>query len=142
MVVSIDSELSALDRRMTALRVDYERFFSGDLKQPPLVARRELEQFLRRLGNSEIDRAVDRFRLHSMEGRYNALRELWEKRLTAREQGRTLTGRPLAPEAPAALDEAPVDAAAARSSSATARPADPSGRTCRSCATRNSRSSC
>jgi hypothetical protein len=114
MVVSIDSELSALDRRMTALRVDYERFFSGDLKQPPLVARRELEQFLRRLGNSEIDRAVDRFRLQSMEGRYNALRELWEKRLAAREQGRTISGRPIAPDAvPDVPEERPVDAAAA-----------------------------
>ena len=52
MAVTIDSELAALDRRMTSLRIDYERFFAGDLKQAPLVARRELEQFLKRLGNS------------------------------------------------------------------------------------------
>jgi TolA-binding protein len=115
MAVSIDSELAVLDRRMTALRIDYERFFSGGLKQPPLAARRELEQFLKRLGNEEVERASDRFRLQTIESRYNALRELWEKRLQAREQGRTSAGRPAgdpAATAQAAAPEAPaVDAA-------------------------------
>ena len=115
MSVSIDSELAALDRRMTSLRIDYERFFAGDLKVPPLAARRELEQFLRRLGNEELERASDRFRLQALEGRYNALRELWEKRLVAREQGRSLAGRPVVAEAPKgaapAAGEAGVDAA-------------------------------
>jgi len=116
MTVSIDSELAALDRRMTALKVDYERFFSGDLKLPPIAARRELEQFLKRLGNEDIDRAADRFRLQAMEGRYNAMRELWEKKLSAREQGRTLAGRPLAHPPPSPADASspgPVDAAGA-----------------------------
>jgi hypothetical protein len=114
MSVSIDSELAALDRRLTSLRIDYERFFAGDLKVPPLAARRELEQFLRRLGNEELERASDRFRLQGMESRYNALRELWEKRLLARELGRSLSGRPAAPEPPreaAPAAGAPVDAA-------------------------------
>ena len=115
MAVSIDSELAALDRRMTSLRVEYERFFAGDLKQPPLAARRELEQFLKRLGNEEVERAADRFRLQSMVGRYNAMRELWEKRLAAREQGRRLAARLVPAEAPQAVEapaEGAVDAAA------------------------------
>jgi hypothetical protein len=113
MGVSIDSELAALDRRMTALRIDYERFFAGDLKMPPVAARRALEDFLKRLGNSDIERAADRFRLQTIEGRYNSLREMWEKRLSAREQGRMLGGRivshapeeqPAAASAQASLD--------------------------------------
>jgi hypothetical protein len=116
MGVTIDSELAVVERRMTALRVDYERFFAGDLKKPPIAARHDLEQFLKRLGNSDIDRAVDRFRLQAMEGRYYALRELWEKRLTAREKGRTLAGKAIHEDRPRAAAETesapPVDAAA------------------------------
>jgi hypothetical protein len=117
MGVTIDSELAALDRRMTALRVDYERFFAGDLKQPPVAARRALEDFLKRLGNSDIERAADRFRLQTIEGRYNSLREMWEKRLNAREQGRMIGGRivqaaaPEEPSSAAAAGPAPLDAA-------------------------------
>ena len=113
MPVSIDSELAALDRRMRTLGIEYERFFAGALKQPPLAARLELERFLKRLGNEEVERASDRFRLNSIENRYNSLCELWEKKQQAREQGRALGGRilPEAPPAAAAADGDAVDAA-------------------------------
>lgn len=88
MRVSIEADLNTLEREITALKIDYERFFQGELRQPPLVPRRKIEESLRRLGDVEVDRAADRFRLQSVQSRYNALRELWEKRLQAREEGR------------------------------------------------------
>lgn len=90
---SLETELKAVEREIQLLKVNYERFFSGDLKAPPLPARRRLEEFLKRLGNSEIERAVDRFRLQSLQGRWAALVELWEKRLAARDEGRAIPGR-------------------------------------------------
>src|SRR5262249_18866965 len=80
----------------------------------PLAARLELEKFLKRLGNEEVERAADRFRLNSIENRYNSLCELWEKKLQAREQGRTLGGRILpevAPPPASVVPEGAVDAA-------------------------------
>ncbi len=90
MAESIDRELSLLERHLTALRVEYERFFANDLKKAPLMARRKLEETLRRMGQMEIDRAADRFRLQSLQSRFNAYAELWEKRQVAREEGRDL----------------------------------------------------
>ena len=108
---SIDRELSLLERQLTALRVEYERFFANDLKKAPLMARRKLEETLRRIGQMEIDRAADRFRLQSLQSRFNAYAELWEKRQVAREEGRDLrhgrTGPIAHPTPPAAPSPAP-----------------------------------
>lgn len=89
MGISIERELQDLERAITTLRVDYERFFGGELKRPPVPARRTVEEQLRRYGNAEIDKAAERFRLQALQSRFNAFAEVWEKRLQAREEGRT-----------------------------------------------------
>jgi hypothetical protein len=110
MATSIEGELSALERNLTTLRIDYERFFSGDLKQPPFAARRLLEGFLKRLGNSDIEKPVERSRLQAAQSRYTAMTELWEKRLAQKETGRVPGVRrgamPQVPQEPPARDGA------------------------------------
>jgi hypothetical protein len=112
MPVSIERDLDLLERSLTALKVDYERFFAGDLRVPPVSARRKLDDVLRRVGNVDVERAAERFRLQALEGRYTALTELWDKRLAAKEEGRGLfrpsrTGA-AAPAAPPAAAAAPA----------------------------------
>lgn len=101
MGISIERELNELERSITTLRVDYERFFGGELNRPPVVARRTIEEQFRRYGNAEVDKAVERFRLQALQSRFNAFAELWEKRMQAREEGRTGPIRRMAPIAPA-----------------------------------------
>jgi hypothetical protein len=102
MPVSIERDLDLLERSLTSLKVDYERFFAGDLKTPPVASRRKIDEVLRRVGNVEVERAAERFRLQALEGRYTALAELWDKRLSAKEEGRGLfrAPRPAAAAAP------------------------------------------
>jgi hypothetical protein len=88
MAVSIARDLDLLDKSIASLKLDYERFFSGDLKVPPLPARRSVEQVLRRVGNVSLDKAEEQFRLQTLQSRFTALSELWEKRLVAKEEGR------------------------------------------------------
>lgn len=104
MPVSIERDLDLLEKSLTTLRVDYERFFSGDLKTPPAAARRRVEEVLRRVGNAPVDRAAEQFRLQTLQSRYTAMTELWDKRLAAREEGRSpfQAPRPAAAAAPAA----------------------------------------
>jgi len=90
---TIESDLVNLDRALTTLRVEYERFFTGDLKKPPTLTRRKIDELLRRLEDASVERAAERFRLQNLQGRYAALTELWEKRLLAREQGKLVPGR-------------------------------------------------
>ncbi len=88
MQVSIDRDLDLLERNLKSLKVDYERFFSGGLKVPPILARKRVEEILKRVGNIQLDRAAEQFRLQAIQGRYTAMAELWDKRLSAREEGR------------------------------------------------------
>jgi len=124
MGVSIERELNDLERGITALRIEYERFFGGELKRPPLVPRRAIEENLRRLGNAEIDKAAERYRLQTVQSRYNAYAELWEKRMRAREEGqRGSLRRP-----PAVVGTLATGTAAAATASGAGAPAPQSGK--------------
>ncbi len=98
MAESIERELSGLERSLRLLGVDYERFFTGDIKRPPVGPRKAIEETLKKLGNAQIDRLADRFRLQALQSRYTALTELWDKRIQMREEGRLKGFRPLTPE--------------------------------------------
>jgi hypothetical protein len=116
MAVSIARDLDLLDRSIVSLKLDYERFFSGDLKVPPLPARKSLEQVLRRIGIVSLDKAEDRFRLQALQSRFTALSDLWEKRLQAREEGRGRVRAPIRLRSAEVPAQAPSgDAAAAAS---------------------------
>jgi hypothetical protein len=100
MAVSITRDLDLLEQSITALKLDYERFFSGDLKVPPVPARKNVEQILRRMGDAAVEKAAERFRVQALQTRFTVLAERWAKRLIAREEGRGPV-RPLARVRPA-----------------------------------------
>jgi hypothetical protein len=100
MPVSIERDLDLLERSLKALRIDYERFFAGGLKTPPVAARKKVEEILKRVGNATVDRAAEQFRLQTLQGRYTAMSELWDKRLSAREEGHRLFQVPKGVQAP------------------------------------------
>lgn len=86
-----------MERSIALLSIEYERFFTGDLKLPPVQTVRKVEASIRRLSNVELDGAAERFRFQGIQNRFQAVKELWEKRLLARETGRGSFGhRPAA----------------------------------------------
>ncbi len=107
MGISIERELIFLERNITTLRVEYERFFGGELKRPPVQSRRTIEDVLRRAGNAEVEKAAERFRLQSLQSRYNSFVEIWDKRMRAKEEGTTGPVRRLASSTPAVRPEVP-----------------------------------
>jgi len=96
-----EKELGDLERAINQLTIEYERFFTGDLKLPPVATIRRLDQTIRRLSDVEPDRAADRFRFQNIQNRLQAVKELWGKRLQARETGRLAAGRAAAAAAAA-----------------------------------------
>jgi hypothetical protein len=105
---TIENELAVLEGGLQRLHVEYERFFTGDVKLPPTDTRRRVEDLLKRLGGINIERAAERFRFQNLQNRFQTLTELWEKRFAAREEGRTATGRfPLSGRLPAPAAPAP-----------------------------------
>lgn len=93
MPATIENELAVLERGLQRLHVEYERFYTGDVKLPPADTRRRVEELLKRMAGMNLERAAERFRLQNLQSRFQTLTELWEKRLAARDEGRRVVGR-------------------------------------------------
>jgi hypothetical protein len=90
MGVSIEQELSVLEKRVRDLQVDYERYFAGVAKVVPVRPRQLLEEQFRKLANQEVDKLAERFRLQAIQARFNAFSDLWDRKIQALEEGKTL----------------------------------------------------
>ncbi len=83
----IQASIEQLDRDIRQLKIDFERFFNGSLPIPPEEMRQGVRQQIQRLRSVPIRAVVDRFRLNTLEARFNTLNELFNRRLREREEG-------------------------------------------------------
>jgi hypothetical protein len=84
--VQRDLELLAAD--LKRLEAEYNMFFAGRLPRPPWVTRGRVEAMIKRYDRGHIQTTGDRFRFETLQSRFHALAELWERGLRAREEGR------------------------------------------------------
>jgi hypothetical protein len=114
----IEDDLDLIESMMRQLQIEWEKFFGGVEKKPPVDLRSRLEGLIRRYAYAEIRNNGERFRYQSLSSRYSTFSELWNKRLRALEEGRPvgLHGRAaqMAPPPPSsAARAAPPRAASA-----------------------------
>jgi hypothetical protein len=121
--MATEDDLDQLERMLRQIQIEWEKFFGGMEKKPPVELRGRLEGIIRKYAYTEIRNNTERFRYQTLSSRYNTFNELWNKRMRAIEEGRPvgLHGRlavapPPAPAAPPA--PAPSRAAAASAVSA------------------------
>jgi hypothetical protein len=77
-------ELDRLEQDIHLLRIDFERFLSGDLDLPPDRFRDSIRTQIASL-QSAAKAPVDAFRLGALEARFHSYSELFNRRLRARE---------------------------------------------------------
>ena len=63
-------------------------YFSGRLPRPPWETRSRVEASVKRLDRSYIQNYGDRFRFSTLQARFAAFIDLWDRGLRAREEGR------------------------------------------------------
>ena len=63
-------------------------FFAGRLPKPPWETRRRVESLVKQYDRSHIANYADRFRFSTLQARYAAFIDLWDRALRAREEGR------------------------------------------------------
>lgn len=116
--MALDDDLDVLEKSIRQLQIEWERFFSGIERKPPVDTRTRVEAMVRRYSNAEIRNNVERFRFQSLATRYQTFAELWAKRMRAMEEGRPLGlhGKAAAMAAPPPHPAAPILAAAGRTS--------------------------
>jgi hypothetical protein len=117
--VALNEDLDILEKSIRQLQIEWEKFFGRVEKKPPNELKAKVEGIIRRYAYEEMRNNNERFRYQSMAARYASFSELWNKRLRAFEEGRTLGVHghlpppPAAAPSPAAVGQARAAAAGA-----------------------------
>jgi hypothetical protein len=111
-----EKQMTYLEAEIRRLEAEFNMFFAGRLPRPPWETRAKVAALVKRTDQSFIRNTADRFRFESLQNRHAKFIELWERQMTNRELGRSMSGArkaaltPATPAAPAS--EAPPDPAA------------------------------
>jgi hypothetical protein len=81
-------ELEGLEAALRDLNAQYDAFLYGSRSLPPVEIRRRVGLQIRRLGTSEPDSSADRYRFASLQARYIALCERWDRLQSEKEAGK------------------------------------------------------
>ena len=95
----IQRELQVLESDLRKLEGEYNMYFAGRLPRPPWETRSRVEAVIKRLDRSVIQNYGDRFRFTTLQSRFAAFIDLWDRGLRSREEGRPgRFGQPKPPE--------------------------------------------
>jgi hypothetical protein len=84
----LDRELQVLESDLRRLEGEYNMYFSGRRARPPWETRARVEAADKRLDRSFIQNYGTRFRFTTLQSRFAAFVDLWDRGLRAREEGR------------------------------------------------------
>jgi hypothetical protein len=85
---TLDRDLQRLEADLKQLEAEYNMFFSGRLAKPPWETRARVEALVKQYDRAHIVNTGDRFRFLTLQSRFAAFVDLWDRGLRAREEGR------------------------------------------------------
>ena len=88
MADDLERELQVLEVELRKLEGEYNMFFSGRSPRPPWETRSRVELIVKKLDRAYIQNYAYRFRFTTLQGRFAAFVDLWDRGLRAREEGR------------------------------------------------------
>ena len=91
-----------LESELKRLEAEYNMFFSGRLPKPPWETRSRVESLVKQYDRAYIQNTGDRFRFTTLQSRFAAFIDLWDRGMRAREEGRAgpLAQKPIQRELP------------------------------------------
>lgn len=81
---AVDQQLSRLEDDIRKLKIDFDIYFNGSVKRPPLEARARLESQIKRMSDNRQLTFAQRYQLNSLISRFTSYRELWRRTLRSR----------------------------------------------------------
>lgn len=82
--VAVDQQLSKLEDDIRKLKIDFDIYFNGSAKRPPLEARARLESQIKRMADNRNLSFAQRYQLNTLVARFTSYRELWRRTLRAK----------------------------------------------------------
>jgi len=83
-----EREMDVLEEAIRRLGVELDAFLYGTAAKPPLESRRHVDEMIRRLSTASLEAAAERYRFSTLQGRYTAMTERWERLQSEKESGR------------------------------------------------------
>jgi hypothetical protein len=77
----IDQQIVRLEDSIRRLKIDFDIYFNGSSKRPPLEARARLEANLKRIADDRTLSYAQRYHFNAIVSRFNSYRELWRRLL-------------------------------------------------------------
>lgn len=81
--------MQRLEAALKQLEAEYNMYFAGRLPKPPWETRSRVEAMVKHYDRAYIQNYGDRFRFSTLQSRYHAFIDLWDKGLRSREEGRS-----------------------------------------------------
>ena len=82
-----ETQLRSFEQRLEKLRVDFDQFFMGILKVPPVDARDKLRRDLRFSDLKKANNTALRFRFQNLTQKFTTYSTYWERTMRQREEG-------------------------------------------------------
>jgi|SRR5688572_30127015 hypothetical protein len=79
--VELDRQIQRLEDDIRKLKIDFDIYFNGAAKRPPLEARARLESNLKRIADDRNLTYAQRYHFNALISRFNSYRELWRRNL-------------------------------------------------------------
>ena len=81
---ALDQQIARLEDDVRKLKIDFDIFFNGGTKRPPLEARARLDANLKRLTDDRNLTFAQRYQFNMVVARFTSYRELWRRLLKKR----------------------------------------------------------
>lgn len=78
---SIDQQLTRMEEEIRKLKIDFDIYFNGAAKRPPLEARARLEANMKRIADDRNLTFAQRYQFNALMSRFTSYRELWRRML-------------------------------------------------------------
>ncbi len=80
----IDQQLSRIEDDIRKLKIDFDIYFNGSTKRPPLEARGRVEANMKRISDNRNLSYAQRYYFNTLMSRLTSYRELWRRMLKKR----------------------------------------------------------
>ena len=80
----IDKQIARIEEEIRKLKIDFDIYFNGATKRPPLEARARLESNLKRIADDRNLTYAQRYQFNALASRFTSYRELWRRMLKKR----------------------------------------------------------
>ena len=85
--MTVDEEISKLDDNLRRLKIEYDVFFGGGAKKPPVDTEWRVSNGMKRVGETLKLNYAQRFRFNAIAQRYAVFSDLWRQKMKVKEEG-------------------------------------------------------